>query len=45
LIDGQDLLVLSRTSHDGRDQHDADLSTFHRVRDFRRLALNLYPEA
>jgi len=44
LIDGQDLLVLSRTSHDARDQHDADLCTFHRVKDFRRLALNLYPE-
>ncbi len=45
LIDGPDLLVLSRTAHDARDQHDADLCTFHRVRDFRRLALNLYPEA
>lgn len=44
LIDGEDLLVLSRTSREGRDQHDADLCTFHRVRDFRRLALDLYPE-
>jgi len=43
LIDGQDLLVLSRTSRDGRDQHDADLCTFHRIHDFRRLALDLYP--
>jgi hypothetical protein len=25
-------------------QHDADHATFHRVRDFRRLALNLVPE-
>jgi hypothetical protein len=44
LIDGDNLLILSRTSHEARDQHDADLCTFHRVRDFRRLALNLYPE-
>ena len=44
LIDGDDLLILSRTSRDGRDQHDADLSTFHRLPDFRRLALDLYPE-
>ena len=43
LIDGDDLLILSRTSRDGRDQHDADLCTFHRVRCFRRLALDLYP--
>ncbi len=44
LIDGEDLLVLSRTSREGRDQHDADLCTFHRVNDFRSLALDLYPE-
>jgi len=43
LIDGDDLLILSRTSRDGRDQHDADLCTFHRLRCFRRLALDLYP--
>jgi len=45
LIDGQDMLILSRTSRDGRDQHDADLCTFHRVRNFRSLALDLYPKA
>jgi hypothetical protein len=44
LIDGDDLLILSRTSHDARDQHDADLSTFHRVSDFRSLALDIHPE-
>jgi len=44
LIDGEDMLILSRTSRDGRDQHDADLCTFHRVQHFRRLALDLYPE-
>lgn len=42
---GNGLLILSRTSHDRRDQHDADLSTFHRARAFRRLAFDLYPEA
>lgn len=44
LVDGQDMLVLSRTSREGQDQHDADQCTFHRVRDFRRLAHDLYPE-
>ena len=29
----------------GYNQHDADYATFHRVRDFRRLALNLFPDA
>ncbi|NQT15132.1 MAG: exo-alpha-sialidase [Planctomycetes bacterium] len=43
-IDGEDLLIVSRTSHEGRDQHDADRCTFHRVSGFRRLALDLYPE-
>jgi len=45
LIDGDDLLILSRTSSpDARHQHDSDLVTFHRVEDFRHLALNLHPE-
>ena len=26
------------------NQHDADCATFHRVRDFRRLALDLIPK-
>ena len=43
LIDGQDLLIVSRTSRNGRDQHDNDLITFHRLPDFRSLALDLYP--
>ena len=43
LIDGQDLLIVSRTSRNGRDQHDNDLITFHRFPDFRSLALNLFP--
>jgi hypothetical protein len=42
-IDGDDLVVLARTSIDAPNHHDADHATFHRVRDFRRLALNLVP--
>jgi hypothetical protein len=45
LIDGDDLLILSRTSRDARDQHDADLCTFHRLSGFRRRALDLRPES
>jgi hypothetical protein len=26
------------------NQHDADYATFHRVRDFRRLAMDLRPQ-
>jgi hypothetical protein len=43
LIDGDDLLIISRTSRDANNQHDSDLVTFHRVADFRRLALDLRP--
>ena len=38
------LVLISRTSKDAPNQHDADLVTFHRVGGFRSLALNLYPE-
>lgn len=44
VIDGDDLAIIARSSIDAPDNHDADYATFHRVRDFRRLALNLYPE-
>ncbi len=44
-IAGDDIVLVSRTSVDGRDQHDADLVTFHRITGFRSLAMNLYPEA
>ena len=44
LIDGQDMLILSCTSRNSRNQHDADLVTFHRVGNFRSLALDLYPQ-
>jgi hypothetical protein len=43
VVDGDDLLVISRTSINASDQHDADHATFHRIRDFRSLALNLFP--
>ena len=44
LIDGDDLLILSRTSRNASNQHDSDLVTFHRVKGFRNLALNLHPD-
>ena len=43
LIDGDDLLVLSRTSLGGHNQHDTNLITFHRVENFRRTALDIHP--
>lgn len=43
LIDGDDMLILSRTTVDGRNQHDSDALTFHRVPDFRSLAYDLNP--
>jgi len=43
LIDGDDLLVACRTSRDGLDQHDNDLTTFHRMKNFRDLAKALLP--
>ncbi len=42
VVDGEDLVVLSRTSRDSGDQHDADLCTIHRVRGFRDLAMDLH---
>ena len=43
LVDGDDLLVSSRTAKNAPNQHDNDLVTIHRVHDFRSLALNLHP--
>ncbi len=43
-IDGDDLVLLSRTSRDSGDYHDADLATFHRVRNFRGLAMDIRPK-
>lgn len=44
LIDGDDLILVSRTGRDSGNQHDVDLLTFHRIKDFRSLAVNLWPE-
>ena len=41
LIRGDDLLVISRTSQGGHNQHDTNLVTLHRIEKFRDLALNL----
>ncbi|MGI5819620.1 MAG: sialidase family protein [Armatimonadota bacterium] len=43
LIDGDDLLVVSRTARDAPNQHDNDLITFHRVEGFRGLAETFMP--
>jgi hypothetical protein len=43
-IDGNDLAIVARSSVHAPDNHDADHATFHRVKDFRRLALNLVPD-
>jgi hypothetical protein len=43
-VDGDDLILISRTSVNGPDQHNADLVTFHRVPKFRSLALDLYAD-
>jgi len=42
VIDNKDLIILSRTSRDSGDQHDADLCTIHRIPNFRDLAMNLH---
>ncbi len=41
VVDGDDLVIVSRSSVDAHSRHDADYCTFHRVRNFRRLAMNL----
>jgi len=43
LIDGDDLLIVSRTAESAANKHDNDKVTFHRLEDFRSLALNLRP--
>ena len=44
LIDGDDLVLAARTSRNGMSHHDNDLTTFHRVKDFRKLAEPLLPK-
>jgi hypothetical protein len=45
VIDGDDLAIIARSSINAPDQHDADHATFHRVKNFRSLALKLVPQA
>lgn len=55
VVDGDDLAILSRTSKrvEGLQEenrakngfHDANFLTFHRVKDFRALALDIFPRA
>ena len=42
VVAGDDLVVLSRSSRDSGDQHDADLCTIHRIGNFRELAMDLH---
>lgn len=44
VIDGDDLSIIARSSINAPNQHDADHATFHRVKNFRSLALKLTPE-
>lgn len=44
VIDGDDLAIIARSSIDAPNQHDADHATFHRVKNFRSLALKLTPD-
>jgi hypothetical protein len=44
VIDGDDLAIIARSSVNAPNQHDADYATFHRVKDFRKLALKLVPD-
>jgi hypothetical protein len=44
VVDGDDIALLSRTGRDSGDYHDADLATFHRVRNFRSLAMDIAPK-
>ncbi|MBC8868355.1 MAG: exo-alpha-sialidase [Planctomycetes bacterium] len=37
MIDGEDLVVMCRTSQGGLNNHDTNLITLHRIRDFRQL--------
>ncbi len=45
VVDGDDLAIIARSSDKAPNQHDADTATFHRLRDFRKLALDLVPKA
>ena len=42
-IDGNDIVFISRSSIEAQNQHDADVVTFHRIKNFRSLAMDLVP--
>ena len=42
-IDGDDIILISRTGRDSGNQHDVDLATFHRIKNFRSFAVDLTP--
>ncbi|GAA3402162.1 sialidase family protein [Paenibacillus hodogayensis] len=44
VIDGDDLAIISRTSLNSGNEHDSELLTFHRVREFRSLAMDIFPK-
>lgn len=44
VIDGGDLCVIARSSINALNRHDADHATFHRITNFRELAMDLYPK-
>lgn len=44
VIDGNDLAIIARSSIHAPNQCDADHGTFHRVKNFRSLALKITPE-
>ncbi len=43
LIDGDDIILVSRTGRDSGNQHDVDMVTFHRIKHFRDMAAELTP--
>ncbi|MFW6457015.1 MAG: hypothetical protein ACOC0A_01860 [Planctomycetota bacterium] len=43
-IDGNDLGIIARSNINGPNPHDADCATFHRVKNFRDLTMDLTPE-
>lgn len=45
VIYGDDLLIITRTSRDALNQHDNDLITFHRIKNFRDLVKPLVMES
>lgn len=44
IIDGNDIAIISRTAFKSSDPHDVDMATFHRIKNFRNLAMELTPK-